>query len=135
MVHYIFFCSVLFMVKKLHAPKALKQALEATFSKPATEKYPAQKPDLPEKYRGEPIFNYDTCISCGLCARDCPAKAIEMVTVNGKRRPQVSLSKCVFCYQCAETCPKKCISYSNRFELATTDKSDLVIKPKVSVKS
>ncbi len=122
------------MVKKPHAPALIKKAIESTFSKPATELYPAQKPVLPEKYRGEPCYDFEKCIGCGLCARDCPAKAIEMVIVVGKRRPQLNLSKCVFCYQCAETCPKKAISMSGTYELATTDKSSLVVKPKVESK-
>jgi formate hydrogenlyase subunit 6/NADH:ubiquinone oxidoreductase subunit I len=118
------------MVKKLHMPAILKSAIKSTFSKPATTKYPAQKPPLPENYRGQPIFDYNACISCSLCSRDCPTKAIEMVKVAGKKLPQVNLSKCVFCYQCAETCPKKAINYSCQYELATTDKSTLVVEPK-----
>jgi formate hydrogenlyase subunit 6/NADH:ubiquinone oxidoreductase subunit I len=118
------------LVKKPRLPRMFKKAVKHTFSKPATEMYPAQKPQLPEKYRGKPSFDYNKCIGCGLCARDCPSKAIEMVKVDNKqRRPQVSLSKCVFCYQCAETCPKKAIDYSCTYELATTDKSSLVVKP------
>ena len=122
------------MVKKLHAPAMIKSAIKSTFSKPATTKYPAQKPPLPEKYRGQPVFDYETCIGYGLCSRDCPTKAIEMVKVASKRRPQVNLSKCVFCYQCAESCPKKAIDYSGKYELATTDKSTLFVKPKECAK-
>ena len=122
------------MVKKLHAPTMLKSAIKSTFSKPVTTRYPDQKPQLPEKYRGQPVFDFNACIGCSLCSRDCPTKAIEMVKVAGRRRPQVNLSKCVFCYQCAETCPKKAINYSCQYELATTDKSTLVVKPKECTK-
>lgn len=119
------------LAKKLHLPSMAKKALEQVFTKPpASDKYPYAKPTLSENYRGQPIFDFDSCIGCGLCGRDCPAKAIEMVQVDGKRRPQLNLSKCVFCYQCAETCPKKAIKNSLVYELATTDKSTLVIKPK-----
>jgi hydrogenase-4 component H len=110
-----------------------KKAVKQVFTKPAASgKYPFVKPELSDNFRGQPIFDFDLCIGCGLCSRDCPAKAIEMVPINGKRYPQLNLSNCVFCYQCAETCPKKAIKNSLVYELATTDKSTLVKKPQHS---
>src|SRR4030042_5800382 len=117
------------MVKKIRIPAIAKKVLEQTLTKPATSKYPFEKLKLANDFRGQPIFDSDQCSGCGLCSRDCPAKAIEMVEFNGEKRPQLNLSKCVFCYQCAETCPKKVIKYSAAFELATTDKSTLVKTP------
>jgi formate hydrogenlyase subunit 6/NADH:ubiquinone oxidoreductase subunit I len=52
-----------------------------------------------------------------------------MVDVNGKKLPQFNLAKCIFCYQCVDTCPKKALTQTTNFELATTDKSTLIIKP------
>ena len=117
------------MPKKLHVPQALKKAARNTFTKAATEQYPFQKPKLQEGFRGQPIFDFDLCIGCGTCFRNCPAKAIEMVEVNGKKYPQFNMGKCVFCYQCVDTCPKKAITKSDKFDLATTDKSTLIVKP------
>ena len=68
-------------------------------------------------------------------AETAPAKAIEMVEVDGKKRPQLNLSKCVFCYQCAETCPKKAVKNSATYELATTDKSTLIKTPQPNNKT
>lgn len=123
------------MVRKIRMPAIAKRVAEQTFSKPATTKYPFEKPKLADDFRGQPIFDFDLCIGCGLCSRDCPAKAIEMVAFDGKKRPQLSLSKCVFCYQCAETCPKKAVRNSTAYELATTDKSTLLKKPTFSEKT
>ncbi|MGB9778945.1 MAG: 4Fe-4S binding protein [Candidatus Bathyarchaeales archaeon] len=113
----------------------LKEVLVHLFKKPATRKYPEEKPLVPAGFRGKQIFDISLCISCGLCARDCPAKAIEMVEVDGKLRPLFHLDRCIFCYQCAESCPRNAIKSSEIFELAATNKSDLVVKPKADYTS
>jgi len=56
-----------------------------------------------------------------------------MVEVDGKRRPLFHLDLCIFCYQCAESCPRNAIISSRVFELATTDKSALVVRPEEKV--
>jgi len=113
----------------------LKEVLVHLFKKPATRKYPEEKPHVPTGFRGRQVFDISLCISCGLCARDCPAKAIEMVEVDGKLRPLFHLDRCIFCYQCAESCPRNAIKSSEIFELASTNKSDLVVKPKADYSS
>ncbi len=105
------------------------------FKKPATSKYPFVKCEVPENFRGKQVFDINLCISCGLCSRDCPAKAIEMVEVNGKKRPLFHLDQCVFCYQCAEGCPRNAIKSSKIFELATTCKSSLILKPELKTEA
>jgi NAD(P)H-quinone oxidoreductase subunit I/formate hydrogenlyase subunit 6 len=110
----------------------VKEVLAHLFLKPATGKYPFVKAEVPEGFRGKQVYDINLCISCGLCSRDCPAKAIEMVEVDGKRRPLFHLDLCIFCYQCAESCPRNAIVSSEFFELATTNKSDLVVKPEAN---
>jgi formate hydrogenlyase subunit 6/NADH:ubiquinone oxidoreductase subunit I len=110
----------------------LKEVFVHFFKRPATRKYPEEKPHVPAGFRGRQVFDISLCISCGLCSRDCPAKAIEMVEVDGKLRPLFHLDRCIFCYQCAESCPRNAIKSSEIFELASTNKSDLVVKPKAN---
>ncbi|EIW17461.1 MULTISPECIES: DUF362 domain-containing protein [Pelosinus] len=56
--------------------------------------------------RAQPVFNYNRCISCGECARGCPAKIIDMS--SGK--PILDLNKCISCFCCHELCPKKAVT-------------------------
>ena len=122
------------MVKKPRIPSLIKAAAKAIITKPATKRYPNIKPKLPEGYRGEPLIDCNLCIGCGICEKVCPSRAIKMVDIEGKKKPQLELSKCIFCYQCVESCPKKAIKSSDIYELATTDKSSLCIKPKIEMK-
>jgi len=119
------------MAKKKRALSSYitKEAFSSIFKKPATQKYPFVKASVAEGFRGKQIFDIEKCISCGLCSRDCPANAIEMVQVEGKNRPLFHLDRCVFCYQCADSCPKNAIQPTAFFELACIDKKTLVMKP------
>jgi NAD(P)H-quinone oxidoreductase subunit I/formate hydrogenlyase subunit 6 len=119
------------MGKKRVSPM-IKELLSNLFVKPATSKYPFVKATVAEGFRGKQVYDISLCISCGLCSRDCPAKAIEMVEVEGKRRPLFHLDLCIFCYQCAESCPRNAIKSSTFFELASIDKSSLVIQPQAN---
>ena len=120
------------MTGRIKLSPMLKEVVSQIFRRPATRKYPEVKPEVPEDFRGRQIFDVDLCVGCGLCARDCPSEAIEMVEVEGKKRPLFHLDLCIFCYQCAESCPRNAIKTSGFFELASTNKYDLVIKPQTS---
>jgi formate hydrogenlyase subunit 6/NADH:ubiquinone oxidoreductase subunit I len=115
--------------KRALSTKIAKEAFTNLFKKRATEMYPAVPAHVAEGFRGKQVLDLKNCIGCTLCARECPANAIEMVMVDGKKRPMIHLDQCIFCYQCADTCPRKVFQSSKVFELAVTDKSTLVIKP------
>jgi len=112
----------------------LKELLGSLFKKPYTIKYPFSKEEvpLPKGFRGKLTVDYNKCIGCGMCARICPAEAIEMVPHGEKKRkPKFYLSRCTYCLFCADVCPVKAISPSDEYEMADYDKysSDLVLEP------
>jgi formate hydrogenlyase subunit 6 len=117
------------VAKRRRLPALIKDMGSCLFKKPFTRQYPAVKVEVPEGYRGRHIFYPEKCISCGLCERDCPANAIELIEVSGKRMPHFYLDRCIFCYQCAEACPRDAIKFSANFEMSTTEKEELLITP------
>lgn len=52
----------------------------------------------------------DTCVGCGLCARNCPVSAIEL----REKRPVWVKDECVMCLGCLHHCPKFAIQYGKR---------------------
>ena len=142
------------MGKKRSISPIFKRAAFHIFSKPATEQYPFVKPHIPEDSRGRTFYEIKSCnivdigsgmsagltldvksivgTNCRVCVRDCPASAIEIVEVEGKKRPQIHLEKCIFCHQCVESCPRGAIKKSDLYELATTRKDELTMNPNPS---
>ncbi len=47
----------------------------------------------------------DECLSCGTCAANCPAEAIDMGAVHY----EIDQDKCLGCGTCKENCPAEAI--------------------------
>jgi len=83
----------------------LLEVLKNFFRKRFTLRYPKEKPKLPEKFRGQVKWNRETCIFCGLCARNCPAYAIKID--REKRELTIDPYRCISCGLCEENCPTR----------------------------
>jgi len=128
----------------------LSQVFSQMFKKPFTNRFPAKYApknttkfleevgagraeiippiEVPKGFRGKIQYDKDKCIGCKLCIKVCPSEAIEFVEENKKIK--IYLSRCTFCSQCNDICPVKCLSMSNEFLLADSDKysKDLIVQ-------
>ena len=104
-----------------------------------TEQYPAQRPQVAERYRGAPRLNKnpDTnetlCISCDLCAIACPEQLIVVTSIRNPetRRKELTeftydTSRCMFCGLCEDACPVDALELTQDFEFAQYSREGLI---------
>ncbi|MBS7608983.1 NADH-quinone oxidoreductase subunit I [Candidatus Bathyarchaeota archaeon] len=94
------------------------ELLKSMTKKPITLRYPFEKAKPVEGLRGRPIWDMEKCIGCGLCQRDCPTKAIEMMGRGRQAEFRIYYDRCAFCAQCVESCPVGAITMTKEYELA-----------------
>ena len=100
--------------------------VKSFFTPPVTEKYPFEKPKTAPRFRGRLHFDPAKCTGCNLCAKDCPADALEIVILDRAAKRYVArynIDKCAYCGQCIQSCKFKCITMPNNdWELAALSK-------------
>lgn len=99
-----------------------RDVTSSLFKRPITERYPFERKEAPARLRGRLYWDSTNCTGCGLCAKDCPAKAIEMHVLDRKGKlfvMEYHADRCTFCAQCVHSCRQGCLALSNEtWELA-----------------
>jgi formate hydrogenlyase subunit 6/NADH:ubiquinone oxidoreductase subunit I len=95
----------------------------AVFHRPATQRYPFQQTSAPVQLRGKLHWKNEGCTGCALCIQDCPAEAIELMTLDKKAKRfamRYDADRCTFCGQCLQSCRFDCFTLSSaEWELAS----------------
>lgn len=109
----------------------LNDLVQSAFKRPITECYPIERRPAVESFRGMLTWNPEACTGCGLCVKDCPADAIELITIDKAARRFVlrfHVDRCTFCGQCAYNCRFECIKLENMgWELAELNRDGFTV--------
>ena len=113
------------------------------FKKVVTEQYPFEKLPTAPRFHGRHQLNrwpdgLEKCIGCELCAWACPADAIYVEGASNTdderfspgerygRVYQINYLRCILCGLCIEACPTRALTMTNEYELADTNRADLI---------
>jgi formate hydrogenlyase subunit 6/NADH:ubiquinone oxidoreductase subunit I len=82
------------------------------FKKPVTQRYPFERIEAPEQFRGKLHWTPGKCNGCSLCIKDCPSNALELITIDKKNKRFVMryhADRCTYCAQCVRNCRLECL--------------------------
>ena len=109
----------------------LSDVAGSLFRRPVTELYPFVKPKTAARFRGQLAWQIEKCTGCGLCVKDCPANALDLIVLDKKAKRFVLryyVDRCTFCNQCAESCRFDSLELSGQaWELAATTRAPFTI--------
>ncbi len=117
--------------------KGMMLTLRHFFRPKFTRQYPEERWNPPSSFRGRPVLveeaGVERCVACGLCARVCPALAIEVqaseTELAKERYPvrfEINMLRCIFCGFCEEACPEEAIVMSDEYELVFLKTEDAI---------
>jgi NADH-quinone oxidoreductase subunit I len=117
--------------------KGMVLTMKHMFRPKFTRQYPEERWNPHSSFRGRPVLveehGVERCVACGLCARVCPALAIEVqageTTLEKERYPErfeINMLRCIFCGFCEEACPEEAIVMSDEYELVFTRTEDAI---------
>jgi len=111
--------------------RELKEAVVAVFSPRFTTRFPKEPCVVPERYRGKPEFDLDSCIGCGACVNVCLTEALtqseDLEADPPVRKITLRYDTCIFCGNCSDNCTTEDgINLSTEWDLATLDREDTV---------
>ena len=92
-----------------------------------TANYPAEPAKISDRFRGRPSFNFEKWKDARPAAEVCPTGAISLSDEGDSRRVTVDYGLCVFCGLCAEASSDQSVRITQEFELATSDRRNLVL--------
>ena len=119
--------------------KGMVLTMRQMFRPKFTRQYPEEHWNPPASFRGRPVLvteeGTERCVACGLCARVCPALAIEVqageTTLSKERYPErfeINMLRCIFCGFCEEACPEEAIVMSDEYELVFRHPEDAIFE-------
>jgi Ni,Fe-hydrogenase III small subunit/formate hydrogenlyase subunit 6/NADH:ubiquinone oxidoreductase subunit I len=93
----------------------------------ATINYPAEPAKISEYFRGRPDFEFEKWTDARPAVAVCPTGAIALSDDGDSRKVTVDYGLCIFCGLCAEASVDPAVRITQEFELATSDRGDLVL--------
>ena len=92
-----------------------------------TVNYPAEPAKVSERFRGRPSFDFDKWKDARPAAEVCPTGAISLSDKDDFRKVTVDYGLCIFCGLCAEASSEQAVRITQEFELAASDRRNLVL--------